>query len=951
MASGGRQGGPKQPVREVPTATLIWFDDDVSDIKEDTRKVGEGDQHSKHSEERTEGESIKQDDASKPKLCGYLNKLGAKGLIKSYKTRWFIYDQRRCHLYYYRTPNDYAPLGSIDIANSSLTFDLTEGEQTNHFEIATKDRVYHLQAKDNRTMMFWLQELQERRREYSLLRTAQSKERNVSSVLRPSSGLMCSDEPVRLEVPQCMSALPAVTSQVEKPSETVGEQTARSPNLYHSGIFNFSLTNWKTELRNQFRSRSQNNQTHVTSPRPQSQFYDYDDDEEFVMVEGDKNAMESITKEGIASTLKKKFTLPKPGMESEHSQSLQIALLKEELDAVEMEVQASKEVVALLHKQLTAVQLEKDSCDAYLKCDSEKEQVLLIQRKDKQLIQLKQLLDEFRDERENLQDQLRSCKLEIETLKEQNAMYSEMLKAKDEIVVSLTNQIFELEETTSGLARGEKPRSASTNSALKAMEDAKEIETLKDSCQAFQMQNKFLNKEILELNQLRENDMTRERTQAEKSALKEAELMRIQSKYFLLLKEVDRPRREGVSGPNDDMVSRLLEEALDTDTSDTIQRPPGRFSRHDDYDRYGFSMKLEGADEDSLVSRATDLQRRSDEIATRMMDLEMSTGVKWENYIVAQQNRPFTRSPELKSLIRAGIPNEYRDKIWKGCIELRMKLIKEAKGEEYYQNLQDSKLFKLQPSAKQIELDLLRTLPNNKHYENMDSEGIPKLRRILLAYSCHNPDIGYCQGLNRIAAIALLFLSEEDAFWCLTAIVEHIQPKDYYSKTLIGSQTDQRVFKDLLADKMPRLSAHLDQYSVDLSLITFNWFLTVFCETVPTETMLRIWDSFLYEGNKVLFRFSLAFFKVCEEDILKIPDYMAIFNYLRHIPMKMTDVRRIAQIAFHDLNPFPRKPINNRRAYHLAQVKAELAELNAIREEFISHHHDGGEDLFSDEDN
>jgi hypothetical protein len=45
----------------------------------------------------------------------------------------------------------------------------------------------------------------------------------------------------------------------------------------------------------------------------------------------------------------------------------------------------------------------------------------------------------------------------------------------------------------------------------------------------------------------------------------------------------------------------------------------------------------------------------------------------------------------------------------------------------------------------QIELDLLRTLPNNKHYDSIENEGIDKLRKVLLSYSWHNPVIGYCQ--------------------------------------------------------------------------------------------------------------------------------------------------------------------------------------------------------------
>ena len=49
------------------------------------------------------------------------------------------------------------------------------------------------------------------------------------------------------------------------------------------------------------------------------------------------------------------------------------------------------------------------------------------------------------------------------------------------------------------------------------------------------------------------------------------------------------------------------------------------------------------------------------------------------------------------------------------------------------------------------------------------------------------------QGFNRIAAITLLFMHEEDAFWCLVFIIEHLMPPEYYSrdKQLIGAQVDQ----------------------------------------------------------------------------------------------------------------------------------------------------------------
>ena len=47
------------------------------------------------------------------------------------------------------------------------------------------------------------------------------------------------------------------------------------------------------------------------------------------------------------------------------------------------------------------------------------------------------------------------------------------------------------------------------------------------------------------------------------------------------------------------------------------------------------------------------------------------------------------------------------------------------------------------------------------------------------------------QGLNRLAAIALLFLEEEMAFWCLVMIVTYFMPDGYYGRQLVASQADQ----------------------------------------------------------------------------------------------------------------------------------------------------------------
>ena len=59
---------------------------------------------------------------------------------------------------------------------------------------------------------------------------------------------------------------------------------------------------------------------------------------------------------------------------------------------------------------------------------------------------------------------------------------------------------------------------------------------------AYEMQNKFLNKEVLELNQLRQQAIDREQKLFLESSDWEAKFYQIQSKYLLLLNELHNPQ-------------------------------------------------------------------------------------------------------------------------------------------------------------------------------------------------------------------------------------------------------------------------------------------------------------------------------------------------------------------------------------------------------------------------
>lgn len=69
-----------------------------------------------------------------------------------------------------------------------------------------------------------------------------------------------------------------------------------------------------------------------------------------------------------------------------------------------------------------------------------------------------------------------------------------------------------------------------------------------------------------------------------------------------------------------------------------------------------------------------------------------------------------------------------------------------------------------------------------------------------------------CPG--QVAACLLLFLEEEDAFWMMCAIIEDLLPASYFSTTLLGVQTDQRVLRHLIVQYLPRLDKLLQEHDI-----------------------------------------------------------------------------------------------------------------------------------------
>ncbi|KAJ7277069.1 hypothetical protein O6H91_Y391600 [Diphasiastrum complanatum] len=137
-----------------------------------------------------------------------------------------------------------------------------------------------------------------------------------------------------------------------------------------------------------------------------------------------------------------------------------------------------------------------------------------------------------------------------------------------------------------------------------------------------------------------------------------------------------------------------------------------------------------------------------------------------------------------------------------------------------------------------------------------------------------------------LAGLLLLYMSEEDAFWLLVALLKgavHAPMEGLYLAGLPLVQQYLFQFDRLVHELLPRLGSHFDEETINPSMYASQWFITVFSYSFPFPLALRIWDVFLYEGVKIIFRVGLALLKYCQEDLLKLP-FEKLVHALRNFP-------------------------------------------------------------------
>ncbi|TRZ02369.1 hypothetical protein DNTS_019011 [Danionella cerebrum] len=208
-------------------------------------------------------------------------------------------------------------------------------------------------------------------------------------------------------------------------------------------------------------------------------------------------------------------------------------------------------------------------------------------------------------------------------------------------------------------------------------------------------------------------------------------------------------------------------------------------------------------------------------------------------------------SEKIRKLVALGIPDSLRGEMW---LSFSDAFSSRSLHPHYYTDLLEKHRGESTAATEEIERDLHRSLPEHPAFQS--SKGISALRRLLTAYAHRNPEIGYCQSMNILASVMLLYAREEDAFWLLTTVCERMLP-DYFNRRVIGAQVDQSVFADLVCERLPELALAVPDVSV-LASASLSWFLTLFLSVLPFRSAVCVLDCFFYSGVSFLFQIGLA---------------------------------------------------------------------------------------------
>ncbi|KAH7646141.1 tbc1 domain family member 10a-like protein [Dermatophagoides farinae] len=257
---------------------------------------------------------------------------------------------------------------------------------------------------------------------------------------------------------------------------------------------------------------------------------------------------------------------------------------------------------------------------------------------------------------------------------------------------------------------------------------------------------------------------------------------------------------------------------------------------------------------------------------------------------------------KIRDRCRKGIPHSLRSQAWFHLCGAHLQ-------KNRFPNLYGELLEKNIPSDVQDDIckDLHRQFPNHEMFADPSGVGQTDLYNVLKAFAAYRPNMGYCQAQAPIAAVFLMHMPAERAFWCLVALSKY-----YISGYFMHNLEDIRIHGQMLVAFLKKYcpSAYnlLNRQNIEPEIYMTEWFMCIYSRNIPWPSVLRVWDMFLCEGLTILFKVGLYLVDIAlkHETMKTCPTMYETCQKLRNIPkLLLTEdslIRGIKRFELRDID-------------------------------------------------
>jgi hypothetical protein len=169
--------------------------------------------------------------------------------------------------------------------------------------------------------------------------------------------------------------------------------------------------------------------------------------------------------------------------------------------------------------------------------------------------------------------------------------------------------------------------------------------------------------------------------------------------------------------------------------------------------------------------------------------------------------------------------------------------------------------------------DCVRTFTEFKAFTEPWNSGNNRLFNVLKAYSLFDPELGYTQGLNFVAAMILLVVEDESiAFLIFIKLLEKNEWRRFYTNETPKLFEMTKLIKKYLEKHAPKVLKKIKKSKILLEPLIASAFITLFSNTIDVPNATKVMERFMLIGERYIVDTICLVIVRNEGEILKMTD-------------------------------------------------------------------------------